>query len=148
MNESIPSQPVVAVQDVTGARVGAAIIDMIIGGILFVVMSMIFGESESDDGSFSINLSGLPFIIYALLVLGYYFILEWKTGQTVGKMLLKIKVVSADGQPLTPGKIAVRTILRIVDGIFFYLVAFICVVATKQKQRLGDMAAGTLVVKA
>ncbi len=148
MNESIPSRPMVVPQDVTGARIGAAIIDMILMGILFVVMSAIFGESESDDSSFSINLSGLPFIIYTLLVLGYYFILELKTGQTVGKMLLKIKVVSADSQPLTPGKVAVRTILRIVDGIFFYLVAFICVVATKQKQRLGDMAAGTLVVKA
>jgi uncharacterized RDD family membrane protein YckC len=44
--------------------------------------------------------------------------------------------------------VAIRTILRIIDGIFFYLVAFICVVATKQKQRLGDMAAGTLVVRA
>ncbi|MGE0057834.1 MAG: RDD family protein [Dehalococcoidia bacterium] len=148
MNETAPPQSAVVVQDVTGARVGAAIIDMILMGILFVVMSALFGQSESDDGSFSVNLSGLPFILYVLLVLGYYFVLEWKTGQTVGKMLLKIKVVSADGQPLTQGKVAVRTILRIIDGFLFYLVAFICVVATKQKQRLGDMAAGTLVVKA
>ena len=58
MNESIPSQSVVAVQDVTGARVGAAVIDMILMGILFVVMSMIFGQSDSDDGGFSVNLNG------------------------------------------------------------------------------------------
>jgi uncharacterized RDD family membrane protein YckC len=54
-----------------------------------------------------------------------------------------------DGQPLTRQKVAIRTVLRLVDGLpFLYLVGFIAMVASKQKQRLGDMAAGTIVVKA
>jgi uncharacterized RDD family membrane protein YckC len=44
--------------------------------------------------------------------------------------------------------VAVRTILRIVDSLpAFYLLGFIVVVASKEKQRIGDMAAGTVVVR-
>jgi uncharacterized RDD family membrane protein YckC len=149
MNETAPAQQVVAAPDVVGQRIGAAIVDMILLAILFVVMSMLFGQSESGDGSFSVNLSGAPFIIYVLLSFGYYMGMEFKLGQTVGKKLTGIKVVSTDGQVLTPGKVAIRNILRIVDGLpFLYLVGFIAMVTSKQKQRIGDMAAGTLVVKA
>jgi uncharacterized RDD family membrane protein YckC len=149
MNESIPSAPIAAVQDVTGPRIGAAVIDIIILAILFLVMSMLFGESESGDGGFSANLTGVPFLIYVVLSFLYYFGMEFKTGQTIGKMALKLKVATVDGQPLTPGKVAIRTVLRIVDGLpFLYLVGFIAMVASKQKQRIGDMAAGTTVVRA
>ena len=121
MNETASAQPV-AVPDVIGPRIGAAIIDIILLSILFIVMSMLFGDSESDDGSFSANLSGLPFIIYVLLSFAYYFGMEFKLGQTIGKKLTGIKVVSADGAAPTPGKIALRNVLRIVDGLpFLYL---------------------------
>jgi uncharacterized RDD family membrane protein YckC len=50
---------------------------------------------------------------------------------------------------LTLGKVAIRTVLRIVDGLpFLYLLGLIVVAVSKQNQRIGDMAAGTLVVKA
>ena len=42
---------------------------------------------------------------------------------------------------------AIRTVLRLVDGLFSYLVAFITVVISSKRQRLGDMAANTLVVR-
>lgn len=153
MNEQASSAPQAGDRDVTVERIVAAVIDLIILFVVFAVMSAIFGDSSSssgDDGaSFSLNLSGAPFILYLLIVLGYYFILELKTGQTVGKMLMKLRVVSVSGAPLTAQNIALRTVLRIVDYLpFFYLVGFIAMVASKQKQRIGDMATGTLVVKA
>lgn len=140
-------------QDVTGPRIVAAIIDIVLLGILFVIMSAVFGDSTSssgDDGaSFNLSLNGLPALIYFAVVLAYYFVLELKTGQTVGKMLLKLKVVTVSGAPLTPQSVGLRTVLRIIDSLpFLYLVGFIAVAVSKKKQRLGDMVAGTQVVKA
>ena len=70
-------------------------------------------------------------------------------GQTVWKMLLGIKVVreSTGGTPGF-GAAALRTVLRFVDGIGSYLVSFIVVLISGKRQRLGGMAARTLVVRA
>ncbi|MDQ4001563.1 MAG: RDD family protein, partial [Actinomycetota bacterium] len=69
-------------------------------------------------------------------------------GQTLGKKLLGIKVVREDTGAV-PGvrAAAIRSVLRLVDGLFSYLVAFIAVLASAKNQRLGDMAAHTLVVR-
>jgi uncharacterized RDD family membrane protein YckC len=62
-------------------------------------------------------------------------------------MLFGIKVVREDTGEVPGLKAAtVRTLLRIVDGLFSYLVAFVAVLVSGKRQRLGDMAAHTLVV--
>ena len=74
--------------------------------------------------------------------------MEGYLGQTVGKMPFGVKVIQEnDGE--VPGLKAatIRTLLRIVDGLFSYLVAFITVLITEKRQRVGDMAAITLVVR-
>ena len=87
-------------------------------------------------------------LTYLVGVLLYFTLLEGYLGQTVGKMLLGIKVIREDnGEVPGLGTAALRTILRIVDGIFGYLVGFIAVMASAKRQRLGDMAAHTLVVR-
>jgi uncharacterized RDD family membrane protein YckC len=66
----------------------------------------------------------------------------------LGKMLYGIKVIREDDGEVPGLKAAtIRTLLRIVDGLFSYLVAFITVLITEKRQRLGDMAAHTLVVR-
>jgi uncharacterized RDD family membrane protein YckC len=82
------------------------------------------------------------------MVLAYYSLMEGYLGQTVGKMLLGIKVVR-ENRGEVPGikTAAIRTVLRTIDGLFFYLVAFISVLASDKNQRLGDMVADTLVVR-
>lgn len=137
---------------VMGPRIGAALIDIAILAVVFFVFGALFGDSSTssgDDGSgFSVNLTGFPALIYFVLVLAYYFVLEGSRGQTVGKMALALRVVRADGSPLTSGHIAARTILRIVDGLpAFYILGLIVAAASKNDQRIGDMAAGTLVVR-
>src|SRR5581483_12210831 len=120
--------------------------------VLFVIFAVIFGESTTnEDGStgFYVRLSGLPAVSYLVLSFGYYTVLEGTTGQTLGKMAMGLRVTGPAGEAIGLGKSAIRNLLRIVDFLpFFYLVGFICAVASKQKQRIGDMAAGSYVVAA
>jgi uncharacterized RDD family membrane protein YckC len=77
----------------------------------------------------------------------YFTLLEGRYGQTIGKMALNIKVVrEADGAPIDYGEAAIRTILRIIDGLFDYLVGAIFIWTSEEKQRLGDRVAYTVVV--
>ncbi|HEU0073165.1 MAG TPA: RDD family protein [Dehalococcoidia bacterium] len=146
--EQAASPPPAPRENVTGIRIVAALIDIILLAVVFGLMAALFGDTKSDDDGFSVNLSGAPGIIYFLIVLAYYLGLETMAGQTLGKKVMGIKVVAIDG-PLTLGKVAIRTVLRIIDGLpFLYLLGLIVVAISKQNQRIGDMAAGTLVVKA
>jgi uncharacterized RDD family membrane protein YckC len=73
--------------------------------------------------------------------------MEGYLGQTVGEMLVGIKVVR-EGSGEVPGLKAakIRTVFRLVDGLASYVVALASVLVTPKRQRLGDMAAHTLVV--
>lgn len=91
----------------------------------------------------------LAYVITGFILL-YYLLLEGFTGYTVGKYILRIQVVREDGRPPGFVKSLIRTLLRIVDtnpGLLGGLPAGICALVTKKRQRLGDMAANTYVVK-
>jgi uncharacterized RDD family membrane protein YckC len=77
----------------------------------------------------------------------YYTLLEGRYGQTLGKWFVKIKVVKEDGAPISYGDAAIRTILRIIDGLLDYLVGAILIWTSDKKQRLGDRLAHTVVVQ-
>ncbi|HZB81514.1 MAG TPA: RDD family protein [Rubrobacteraceae bacterium] len=133
---------------VTGRRVLATIADSIPLGVLFWLMSALFGTTSASATNVSASLNGFSTLIFFVLVFAYYTILEGYLGQTLGKMLFGIKVVREDnGEVPGIGAAAIRTVLRLVDGLFSYLVAFIAVLASSKNQRLGDMAAHTLVVR-
>ncbi|HEX8645845.1 MAG TPA: RDD family protein [Thermoleophilaceae bacterium] len=136
-----------APSDALGRRIGAALIDLLILVVLFIVLGILLGEGETDDGSASISLEGGGALLYFLLTLAYYAGTEAAWGATVGKRLLGLVVVTADGSRAGFGPVAIRNLLRVVDGFFFYLVGLIAVIATKNKQRVGDLAAGTFVVR-
>jgi uncharacterized RDD family membrane protein YckC len=135
---------------VTGRRIVATIIDGMIIGALYGAMSGTFG-TVTTAGSATHWTATMPFggsLGYAIVVAGYYILLEGYRGQTVGKMLLGIKVINeaTGGAPGMAGA-TLRTVLRVVDGLFGYLVAFIVVLSSAKRQRLGDMVARTLVVR-
>ena len=89
---------------------------------------------------------GLVVIAWALY---YYFALESGDGQTLGKKVMNLRVVRADGGKTGMREIALRTVLRVVDGIALYLVGLVVMLVTgERRQRLGDLAAGTIVVDA
>jgi uncharacterized RDD family membrane protein YckC len=85
------------------------------------------------------------FAIYA----AYFAFFEsiWN-GQTPGKRLVGLRVIDASGRPISVYAALVRNILRIVDSIpGIYAVAIISAIVTRRNQRLGDLAAGTLVIR-
>ena len=84
----------------------------------------------------------------SILYIGYYTYLEGSRGQTIGKMITKIKVVREDGSPIDMNQAFTRNILRIIDGIVVYLIGAILIWRSDKKQRLGDRVAKTVVVKA
>jgi uncharacterized RDD family membrane protein YckC len=120
-------------------RVAAAIIDLLIVSVGAVAI-LVAGNSLSGDRQSALSAVILGWALY------YFFALESGDGQTLGKKVMKLRVVRADGRPAGMGEIAVRTILRVIDN---YLVGLIVMLATgERRQRIGDLAAGTIVVDA
>ena len=152
MSTNVPASLPDVDYQVTGLRIVAGLIDLAILAALFFLMVALFGEfgppENQEDAQVGFNLSGPPFLLYVLLSFAYYVGSEAAIGATIGKAAMGLKVVRADGQPYTFGSAFVRNILRIVDGLVFYIVALICIASSQKRQRLGDMAAGTLVVRA
>jgi uncharacterized RDD family membrane protein YckC len=72
----------------------------------------------------------------------------WLNGQTIGKKTMKLKVISLNGEQATIGQYLTRWLFRLVDiYVFGPLPAFITVAVSERKQRLGDLVAGTVVIK-
>lgn len=153
MNQNVPRQaqiglPVVGV----GPRAAAVIIDGIIFVVIYYMMLAVFGGTSVIDTGYGMveyntGLTGLPALLYFAIALAYYIVLEGKLGATVGKMLLGLKVVAENGSPISYKEATIRTLLRIIDGLFVYLVGAILVWTSPSKQRLGDRAAHTLVIR-
>lgn len=127
-----------------GRRIGAGLLDLVALWILAMIVSAAFGGTT---GAMSFELTGGPALVLFALAFAYYIVPEGLRGQTPGKMLVGIKVLAADGSPAGWGAVVVRNLLRIVDGIFFYLVGLIVMLSTQRKQRVGDLAAKTIVVR-
>jgi uncharacterized RDD family membrane protein YckC len=87
--------------------------------------------------------------LYFAVSLLYGILMEWFwRGQTIGKRLLGLRVVEASGLRLRPSQIIVRNLLRFVDMLpGLYLVGGISCVLSPRRQRLGDIAAGTIVIR-
>lgn len=129
-----------------GERLVAWLIDALIFLAYFIATSFFlnFGSLDRFIGrnpwlSFFV---AVPFIFYNLVCD------IWLNGQTIGKKVMKIKVISLNGTQASFSQYLLRWVFRLVD-IFITngLVAFICVAMSQKKQRLGDMVAGTTVIK-
>jgi uncharacterized RDD family membrane protein YckC len=141
--------PIEATQ-VTGRRVVATIIDGLVFGVAYWLLALAFGDvgTEGEAANWVSNLPVWASVAYGLFVLAYFVLLEGLLGQTLGKLATGIKVVAeATGQAPGIAAAAIRTLLRLIDGLFCYAVAFVTVLVSVKRQRLGDMAARTLVVR-
>lgn len=129
-----------------GSRILAYILDsLILYGYLFIAYEIMnsFGNSINSDAVIITLLFILasPYIFYFLLT-EYYF-----NGQSIGKKALKLKVVKLDGTQPGLGEIALRWVFRLIDIPLMGTVAVLSIVLNEKGQRLGDIAAGTTVVK-
>lgn len=142
--------PSVDTTDVLGRRIGAYVIDSILLGIVFVILGLATGGGSSSDNGASIKLGGGATLLFVVISFAYFIVCEGMTGQTLGKRLLGIRVVNQDGSRVSFGASFIRNILRIVDALpVLYIVGLITVLATgERRQRVGDLAARTRVVRA
>jgi uncharacterized RDD family membrane protein YckC len=88
-------------------------------------------------------------LAYFTISIGYGIACEWGwRGQTVGKRLMRLRVVDAEGLRLQFNQIVIRNLLRFVDSLpLFYFVGGMSCWFTPRCQRLGDLAANTIVVR-
>lgn len=91
----------------------------------------------------------IAFLAAFVIEIGYGIALEWRQkGQTVGKRVVKIRVAHGAGSKLLLSQIVMRNLLRVVDHLpLFYAVGGLAALADRQGRRLGDIAAGTVVVR-
>ena len=139
-----------------GNRFLACAVDHAIQLLAIAVMAIAF-TIIANYSSLGNRLSEAPKWVYAvgiiivfLLISGYFAIFEWLwNGQTPGKRWLKLRVIREDGRPITFFEAAVRNLLRDFDIMPapFYSVGLISVFASSKDQRVGDMVAGTVVVR-
>ncbi|WP_274474328.1 RDD family protein [Mangrovimonas aestuarii] len=134
-----------------GERILAYIIDLVIKiAYLVVIYQIVFNLFELDKWMNTLDnwsqmavvaLFAMPYIFYTLL---FETLLD---GQTLGKRILKIKVVKIDGYQAKLGDFVVRWFFRIVDiDIMSGLIGMFSIILSDKNQRLGDMTAGTSVI--
>jgi len=119
-----------------GMRVLALRIDGIIVGVVGGLLAFILR-----------NAPGLSGGLIGLLAIAYFIVMEATQGATVGKMALGLRVVKMDGSPISWSESVIRNLLRIIDGLFVYLVGAILIWTSPLKQRLGDRVANTVVIR-
>ena len=92
--------------------------------------------------------NAMAILAYFLISIGYGILTEWYWGgQTAGKRLLRLRVVDSQGMRLTFNQVVIRNLLRFVDSLpLAYLVGGVACFFSPRAQRLGDMAANTIVV--
>lgn len=111
-------------------------------------MAYFAGRVANAAGSLSADWARfLGVVLYFVISVGYAIVLEWRwNGQTVGKRLFGLRVIDVYGLRLQPSQIVLRNLLRLIDALpLFYLVGGIAALFSRKGQRLGDLAANTVV---
>ena len=133
-----------------GDRIFAQLLDilvMIAYAVVVGVLLDITGLSTTIEAMDTWSVMGAYGIIYSPIM--FYTIVQeslWE-GQTIGKRIMKTKVIKLDGYQAGFGDYLIRWLFRLVEILIGYgIIALIAVIASKKSQRLGDMAAGTAVI--
>lgn len=116
-------------------------------------LALAYGALRASEilGALSADWSAaLGVLLYFVISLVYCIVLEWRwSGQTVGKRLLGLRVIDEHGLRLQLPQVVLRNIMRLIDAPppMLYLVGGIAALVSRKGQRLGDMAANTVVVR-
>ncbi len=139
-----------------GSRFAALLVDGVIAGVLLAAGFLLgIGVLYFDPVVAVLTRILTPGRVVALMVLwlfavtwGYFFCFEaFRDGQTIGKRMLGIRVVMEGGFPLTLEAAAIRNLVRVVDLQLGGMVGGFSMLLSSRSQRLGDLAASTVVVR-
>ena len=134
-----------------GSRFVAALVDTVLQGLVILALALLLVGVDAFSGGLELGgLGAALFFLLAFLVwFGYHILFEvLASGRTPGKRWNGLRVVRVGGHPITFAASAVRNLLRVVDMLpTGYVVGCITILVTRRNQRLGDVAAGTLVVR-
>lgn len=136
-----------------GSRFLASLLDTLLIGLLqiivIVVATLAINALEEFTAALSTWIIAIFSLILAIFYWGYYVFFEmlWN-GQSPGKRWVGLRVIRTDGTPITLSEALIRNLVRIVDFLpAMYGIGIISMFIDKQSRRLGDLAAGTLVVQ-
>lgn len=124
-----------------GDRLVAIIIDMFILAGFSILFFVMFSTLSIGQNSQMIIMA-----VYGFIAMLYHFFMEWLfRGQTFGKRYRKIKVIHKSGTEASVFQLLVRNLIRFIDSI--YGLGLLVIFFSQKSQRLGDLAAGTIVVR-
>jgi uncharacterized RDD family membrane protein YckC len=129
-----------------GTRAIAQILDLL---IISVILAAVYFVALAISIVGSVTATLVALIGSFVVIFGYFWLSEslW-SGQTIGKKAFRLRAVGDRGEPLTFAQAGIRNIVRIVDFLpYAYGVGLIVLFANGKGKRLGDLAAGTIVVK-
>jgi uncharacterized RDD family membrane protein YckC len=138
-----------------GSRFLAVLIDSLIQGVLYILVwiGTIFVSVaivRVDLPRIVTDALAVLFVLVLFLIqFGYFLFLElFLNGRTPGKQLFHLRVIKDNGYPLSPMDAIIRNLVRVIDFFpFAYGIGVVVMFLNKRAKRLGDYAAGTLVVK-
>jgi len=124
----------------------AWLIDVAIRGVIWIVVILIVGGSVNTMSSGYVAI-GLFLIIQFMISWFYTTLFEALTGSTPGKKMFGLWVVHDNATPITWSGALIRNFLRVIDNLpFIYMVGLVSMLMDNRFRRLGDLAAGTLVI--
>jgi uncharacterized RDD family membrane protein YckC len=134
-----------------GARAFAYLVDVLLVFLLWVVALVVYSVSgDLLRQAQALSFAGQLLAVAAVLLSGWGWDVAWEVlggGRTPGKRALGLRVVRADGAPVGPAESLVRNLLRALEVPFGYAPGALAIALTPRRQRLGDVVAGTLVVR-
>jgi len=134
-----------------GNRGFAALVDFVLATLIFIGAFYVFNLFAGAVGFFAASpFFGIALLLTFAIAWSYFILLEWLgNGQTIGKRMFGLRVIADDGAPAGFIAILVRNLIRVVDFLpGFYGFGLLAIVVSPRSQRLGDLAAGTFVVRA
>jgi uncharacterized RDD family membrane protein YckC len=133
-----------------GDRTLAIILDGLLLAAAYAVVGMLVARRLGGVTGSGFSMEGKPALLAIALTMlvgaVYYWLFEGLFGATIGKAILGIGVRRVDGGRCGLGRSLVRNLLRVIDALAVYLVGFLVAIFSKSRQRIGDHAAGTVVV--
>ncbi len=144
-----------------GSRFAARIIDELIKLAIIVALfagvvslgasSSVPSDLTSDNPASDAVLIAIAVVVVIVFLVNFFYEVLFETlasGRTPGKRATGLRVVRLDGRPVGFTASAVRNLLRVIDSLpFAYAAGMVCILVTPRNQRLGDLAAGTLVAR-